>query len=156
MKILDVLVIQKYYRTKEQILKDGLPTSEEEMKDNIASRPNFMESLLNSSWLRELGKSGRIVSEDAMKLRDFRKMKYGQFSELTPANPSIHPSIPLPTSFAQPYIHQSSSGDGEYADLPEESLKWSYLAGQKLQGNMIYFETQSTMSFLTSAEKKAH
>jgi hypothetical protein len=79
--LLDVFLIRKYYRTKEQLFKDGLPTSTEAMKEEIAQRPNIMEPLLTSSWLRQMVKSGRVVAEHSIKLRDFRKEKYGKFSE---------------------------------------------------------------------------
>jgi hypothetical protein len=146
LKILDMMWIQKYYRTKEQLFADGLPTSVEEMKEDISSRPNILDSLLKSTWIREMGKSGRIVSEESMKLREFRKERYGKFSENVHYNPSVFPSTPLPSSFAQPY--------SEYTDLPQESLTWSYIAGQKLEGNMIYTKAQSAPSYLKDPDKK--
>ena len=62
-KLLDVFFIQKYYRTSEQLLKDGIPETVEEMKEDIASRPNILTPILKSGWVRQMGKSGRIVVE---------------------------------------------------------------------------------------------
>lgn len=146
LKILDVLWIQQFYRTKKQLFADGLPTSEEEMKEEISSRPNILDSLLTSSWIREMGKSGRIVSEDNMKLREFRKEQYGKFSENVHYNASVFPSTPLPSSFAQPYT--------EYKDLSQQSSTWSQIAGQKLEGNMIYSTVQSAPTYSNDIGKK--
>jgi len=138
-KLLDTIYIQRYYRTSQQLQEQftcgGLPTSSDGMEAEIANRPNILDFLLTSSWIRDLGKSGRIVSEDALKLRDFRIQRYGNFAESVPnTTSSIHPNIPLPTSFAQPY----GDGVGEYKDLPAEKIVWSSIAGQKLEGSMVF------------------
>eukprot|EP00980_Cylindrotheca_fusiformis_P026158 scaffold15472_cov117-Cylindrotheca_fusiformis.AAC.22 len=138
LKILDILWVQKYYRTKEQLFADGLPACEEEMKQDISNRANILDFLLSSSWIRELGKSGRIVSEENLKLSHFRKGKYGKFSEHVHYNASVFPSIPLPSSIAEPYA--------KYRDLPQQSQTWSRIAGQKLEGNMVYTTAQSSPS----------
>ncbi|CAJ1945511.1 unnamed protein product [Cylindrotheca closterium] len=136
--IIDWLWIQNYYRTSDQLFdhfdRDELPTSEEQMREEIASRPNICDFLLTSTLIRDLGKSGRIVSEHSLKLRDFRKRRYGNFTESVQNSASAAKFIPLPESFAQPY----GDGDGEYKDLPAESLVWSTIAGQKLEGSMVF------------------
>ena len=104
------------------------------MKDEIGSRPNFFDFLLTSTWIHNMGKSGRIVSEDALKLRDFRMRRYGNYAESVHNNASPTKFIPLPESFAQPY----GKGEGEYKDLPPESLVWTSIAGQKLEGSMVF------------------
>jgi hypothetical protein len=62
-KLIDVFYLRKYYRTKEDLLRDGIPETTEEMKEDIASRPNILDPILKSSWVRKMGKSGRIVVE---------------------------------------------------------------------------------------------
>jgi len=104
------------------------------MKDEVNGRPNILDFLLTSTWIRDMGKSGRIVSEDALKLRDFRMKRYGNYSESVHNNASPTKFIPLPESFAQPY----GDGEGEYEDLPPESLVWTSIAGQKLEGSMVF------------------
>lgn len=104
------------------------------MKDEISSRPNILDFLLTSTWISDMGKSGRIVSEDALKLRDFRMRRYGNYAESVHNNASATKFVPLPESFAQPY----GDGEGEYKDLPPESLSWSSIDGQKLEGSMVF------------------
>jgi hypothetical protein len=148
---MDACILHKYYRTKEDILRDGIPSTTEEMKVDIANRPNILHSLLKSSWVQTMGKSGRVVVEDNLKLRDFREETYGRFSERVPAvDTSRFPSIPLSSSFAQPFLAATGStgeepppapaaaaGDDYYQDLPPEAQTWSYVPGQKLDGKMI-------------------
>lgn len=126
--LLDTMYIEKYYRTEEQLLIDGLPQDIDAMRNDIASRPNIFDWAVDTPWVRETLKFGRIVAEDTIKLRDFRSEKYGRFSEFT-TRPSGFPSIPLSRSFAKPYASEK--------DVPPESLTWSYIPGQKLEGSMI-------------------
>jgi hypothetical protein len=142
-KLLDVFWINQYYRTKEELLRDGLPEGPndvEEMQKQIAQRPNILDPMLKSEWVQSMAVSGRIVSEDNIKLRDFREERYGKWSERVPAvDASRFPSVPLSNSFAQPYT--AGGGEdvqgGDYQDLPMESQKWNYVPGQKLEGRMI-------------------
>lgn len=124
----------------DHINRDELPTSAEGMKEEIANRPNLFDFLLTSTLIRDMGKSGRIVSEEFLKLRDFRMRRYGDFAESVQNSASATKFIPLPESFAQPY----GDDDGEYKDLPAKSLVWSSIAGQKLEGSMVF--NTSTMS----------
>lgn len=57
MKLVDVFYIHPYYRTKEELLAD--PT----VKDT------HLESVLTSNSLKEMGKSARLASEEALKVR---------------------------------------------------------------------------------------
>jgi hypothetical protein len=145
-KLIDACILHKYYRTKEDILRDGIPSTTEEMKVDIANRPNILHNILKSSLVQTMGKSGRIVVEDNLKLRDFREETYGRFSERVPAvDTSRFPSIPLSSSFAQPFLVATTgeeppapaAGDDYYQDLPPEAQTWSYVPGQKLDGKMI-------------------
>jgi hypothetical protein len=141
-KLLDIFWINQYYRTKEELLRDGLPEGPEdveEMQKQIAQRPNILDSILKSEWIQSMAVSGRIVSEDNIKLRDFRVEKYGKWSERVPAvDASRFPSVPLSNSFAQPYTARGGEvKEGAYQDLPMESQKWTYVPGQKLEGRMI-------------------
>lgn len=144
-KIIDKIWVQPYYRTKEQLLADGIPESVEEMKAEIASRPNILDSILASAWVHEMGKSGRIVVEDNLKLQAAREAHYGPYSEAVPAvDVSRFASVPTSSSFAQPYTSLNNGGDerfkraeGCYEDVPSEKKIWSKVPGQKLQGNII-------------------
>ena len=57
MKLVDMYYVHPYYRTKEELLMD--PT----VKDT------HLESVLTSNLLREMGKSARLASEEALKVR---------------------------------------------------------------------------------------
>jgi hypothetical protein len=104
-KVIDKIWVQPYYRTKEQLLADGIPETVEEMKEEIASKPNILENILTSKWVHEMGKSGRIVVEDNLKLQAARETHYGKYSEAVPAvDVSRFASVPTSSSFAQPYV----------------------------------------------------
>lgn len=62
-KLVDIFFIKKYYRTKEDLIRDGIPETEAEMKEEIANRPFILDPLVKSGWVRQLGHSGRIVIE---------------------------------------------------------------------------------------------
>mmetsp|Transcript_2597 Transcript_2597/g.4194 ORF Transcript_2597/g.4194 Transcript_2597/m.4194 type:complete len:134 (-) Transcript_2597:15-416(-) len=128
MKLLDVLFIRKYYRTREDLLRDGVPSTTEEMKQDIASRPNILEPLLQSDFVERMANLGRVVVENNVKLRDFREEVFGKYTENIPyVDTSRYPSVPLPTSSAHP-ADESSFDNG---------AKWTYISGQKVFGNMI-------------------
>jgi hypothetical protein len=57
MKLVDMYYVHPYYRTKEEIMVD--PT----VKDT------HLESVLTSNLLKEMGKSARLASEEALKVR---------------------------------------------------------------------------------------
>lgn len=138
MKLLDVFWIRKYYRTRDELFRDGVPATTEEMNQDIASRPNILEPMLTASFVGQLAESGRVVVEDTLKLRDFRELLFGNYSEAIPSvDTTRFPSVPLSTSFAQPYGPVCGQKEGAYKDLPSESLSWTYIPGQKLSGEMI-------------------
>lgn len=56
MKLVDMYYVHPYYRTKEEIMVD--PT----VKDTN------LESVLTSNLLKEMGKSARLASEEALKV----------------------------------------------------------------------------------------
>jgi len=149
LKLVDVLWIQKYYRTSEQLLNElTIPTTEEEQKQDIAKRPNIFDALPESSSVSKLSKKGRLTSEQSCKLRDYRKSVFGSFSEHVHYRPNyINAScVPLSEqSWAQPY-NNNNKGPGDdddddtatiYKDLPNDKLTWSYIPGQMLEGDMI-------------------
>ncbi|KAL3910394.1 MAG: hypothetical protein SGILL_007707, partial [Bacillariaceae sp.] len=130
-KLLDLLYIRKFYRTREALIREGVPQTTEEMKEDIASRPNILEPLLKSTALEKMSNLGRVVVEDNVKLRDYREEYFGSFSEHIPLfDTSRYPSVPLPSSSAVPSDHV-------FDPDKEESVKWDYVAGQKIAGSMI-------------------
>jgi hypothetical protein len=143
-RIIDYIWIRPYYRTKEDLIRDGIPATANEMKADIFSRPNILDPILSSKWVSEMGKSGRIVLEDNLKLQAAREVLYGKYSESIPAvDSSRYASVPTSSSFAQPY---SSSGgldslvkdvDGIYRDVMPDCKIWSHVPSQKLKGIII-------------------
>lgn len=126
--IIDRYFIREYYRTEEQLLKAKRKlSSTDEMEREISGRKNILDWLKNVQWVNDAMNSGRVNQEDNMKLRDFRRQKYGFFSENIHYRASVHPSIPLPSSFAYPYGTENES----------TTKRWSYIPGQKLQGCLI-------------------
>jgi hypothetical protein len=136
-KLWDVLWIRKYYRTRDQLFQDGVPASTNEMKQDIANRPNILLLLLTGEFVGQLAESGRIVVENNVKLKDFREMMYGSFSEAIPSvDTTRFPSIPLPSSFAKPYC-RSRDLNTEGGSEDDTFISWTYIPGQKLSGTMI-------------------
>lgn len=145
-KLIDKIWIQPYYRTREQLLEDGIPETVEQMKEEIANRPNILDPILTSKWVHEMGKSGRIVVEDNLKLQAVREARYGKYSEGVPTvDTSRFASVPNSASFAQPYVENRDDGDqspttyieGCYVDISSDKKIWSKVQGQKLYGNIV-------------------
>jgi hypothetical protein len=135
MKLLDVWWIRRYYRTRDELLRDGVPETTDAMKEDIASRPNILEPLLQAKWLETMANRGRVVIEDNVKLRDFRKEVFGKYSENIPLfDFSRYPSIPLPTSYARPSVIASKD---QGTAVSEEATCWTSVCGQRLYGTMI-------------------
>ena len=79
--IIDRYFIQEYYRTEEQLMEARSKlSSTDEMVREISQRKNILDWLTNVQWVNDAINSGRINQEDNMKLRDFRREKYGFFS----------------------------------------------------------------------------
>lgn len=96
--------------------------------------PDF-EALLESDVFLNMSASGRIVGENAVKLKDMREHMFGQFSEVVPAvDSSRYPSVPLPASSARPWVSK------EQANVKTEEI---YVYGQKLRGTMILQQVPS-------------
>jgi hypothetical protein len=142
-KVIDRIWVQPYYRTKDQLLADGIPETVEGMKEEIESKPNILGNFLSSKWVHEMGKSGRVVVEDNLKLQAAREAYYGKYSETVPAvDVSRFASVPTCSSIAQPYV---SLGGGDesvksvdcYQDIATDKKIWSKVPGQKLFGSMI-------------------
>lgn len=150
-KLIDKVWIQPYYRTKEQLLADGIPDTVEEMKAEIANRPNILDPILTSKWVHEMGKSGRIVVEDNLKLQAAREARYGKYSESVPkVDASRFASVPNSSSFAQPYASNAGEDDGGnaeecYLDLSSDKKMWSKVPGQKLYGSIIPHPSNNTI-----------
>jgi hypothetical protein len=152
-KLIDILWIHKYYRTKEELLQDGIPETVEAMREDISERQHILKPILQADWVQAMVRKGRIVAEGNTKLKADREDRFGNWSERVPAFDTCRfPSIPLSSSFAQPYSSTgrppeewSATGtetgeqnqEGDYADLPAQNQRWSYLPGQYLEGDMI-------------------
>jgi hypothetical protein len=133
MKFVDIAIFRKYYRTREELVRDGVPDTTEKMKDDIANRPNILDSLLTSNFLESMTNTGRVIIEDNVKLRDYREEVFGKFTESIPLlDTSRFPSTPLPSSFAHPIDKYSSDMTSK-----QSGETWTYTSGQKLKGTMI-------------------
>jgi hypothetical protein len=137
MKAIDVLYVHKWYKTKEELLSevDG-------GNDAVPSLPDF-DAIIESEIFLNMGKSGRIVAENNLKLKAMREKMFGKYSERIPASDSSRfPSVPLPESTAEPY-------QGKSWGAPKF---WYHVPGQRLTGNMIlerskdqYFDLSSSI-----------
>ena len=127
MKAADILFIRGHYRTREELEAD----------------PEFhgteLESILTSSSLEQMVQSGRLASEEAMKLKAMREYKFGKLSQQVPAfDTQRQPSIPLPKSTALPYLGSRGDPAKGFVDVDSAMIKWTYVVGQHLTGTMVH------------------
>ena len=146
-KVVDMLIFQKYYRTSHHIRKHLLPELPHSTAGIIShikdQGPNkLLWGLLKSKTVQNMVMKGRLVTEETLALQHFRNHMFGSYSERIPSvDTSGLQSIPLSElSFAQPYSISSSDKSkkaGYYIDIPSESKRTSVVKGQKLQGSII-------------------
>jgi hypothetical protein len=123
MKLLDVYAVHKWYKTADELVK--IVHSGKEPEPDL---PDF-EELLESEVFLNMSKSGRVIGENAVKLKHMREHIFGQYSEVNPAvDSSRFPSVPLPSSSARPWV-----GDDHTFVAKEET----HIPGQHLFGSMI-------------------
>ena len=143
MKLVDVCWVRHWYKTSDELtslIKAGVEPE--------ADLPDF-ETMLDSEVFLKMSQSGRIVCENAVKLRDMREHVFGHFSEVVPAvDSSRFPSVPLPASSARPWIEKDAPVDKEESHVP----------GQKLRGSMILrqwdsFAVEEDTTCATSAKE---
>lgn len=130
MKLVDVCWVHRWYKTSDE-LTDLVRAGVEPEPD----LPDF-EAMLDSDIFLKMSQSGRIVGENAVKLKDMREHVFGHFSEVVPAvDSSRFPSVPLPASSARPWVP-------EQPDAPDEQ-EAIHVPGQQLRGSMILRQCDS-------------
>lgn len=127
MKLVDVLWVGHWYRTKEQLLVE-IDAGEGAKDDGvIASKdlPDF-DAWLGSGVLIRMGHRGRLVAEESRKQRAWRRVLLGTYSERVPTvDSSRYPSTPLPSSFSR----------AELLEAEKEDIV--FVPGQEMVGTMI-------------------
>jgi hypothetical protein len=150
MKVVDVMWVHSWYDTTEELLvkivqakgtmynnntADDTSGSVVRGENDIAAtrlilEPNLpdFKSMLDSEPVRQLARTGRLVTEADLKLKDMREHLFGSYGEYIPVtdNASRFPSVPLPSSYAEPTCCSKNPSIGTY-----------FVSGQKLTGNMI-------------------
>lgn len=128
MRLVDVLWVRHWYRTKEQLLAaiDRGETASSSASSPSRDLPDLDAWLRSEAFLR-MGHRGRVVAEEARKRRAMRDMLLGRYSERVPVvDSSRYPSVPLSSqSRAQP----------EPVEAAHE--EWHRVPGQELTGSMI-------------------
>jgi len=138
MKLVDVCWVLGWYKTSDELT--NLVRAGVEPTPDL---PDF-EAMLDSEVFLKMSQSGRIVGENAVKLRDMREHVFGHFSEAIPAvDSSRFPSVPLPASSARPWKEK------EEAQVKREII---HVPGQKLRGTMILRQENS----FTAEEDTTH
>lgn len=126
MKLLDMAVICRHYKTNEQLLDDIVHG--EPVRD-FWFLPLF-DSLIEHDVFRSMRRSGRIVAERVAKLKDMRERLHGEWSEMVPWVDNMRvPSIPPPNSSATPWKEEDEWALSRRA--------WKFTPGKKLVGDMI-------------------
>jgi hypothetical protein len=124
MKFVDVYWVHGWYKTSDELLQLVLAGVEPD-----PDLPDF-NSLLESDVFLKMSLAGRVIGENALKLKDMRAHVFGAYCEVIPAvDASRVPSVPLPSSSACPY---------DPVAVPNSPpTGHTYVVGQKLSGTMI-------------------
>ena len=141
MKVADRRYFRPWYKTKEEILR--------ELDLNKGAEPSIelpdFNAFLESDAFVKMGQYGRVLAEDALKLKDMRELLYGTYGEVIPAvDASRYPSIPMPESYAyltectEPTTNPSLSsrstcGTESFVSAVEQQ----HIPGQRLHGSMV-------------------
>jgi hypothetical protein len=148
MKVVDVMWVHSWYDTTEELLvkialaKGNMYNNNNERSGSVVRgeneiaattvllEPNLpdFKSMLDYDYFQQLARTGRMVKEADLKLRDMREHLFGPYCEYIPVtdNASRCPSVPLPSSYAEPTCCNKKPSIAAY-----------YVPGQKLTGNMI-------------------
>lgn len=122
-----------------------------ERKDNTYWFTALFDSIVEHESLDKVRHAGRLVREDALKMKDMREKIFGKYSETIPMTEnSRHASIPVSSSTARP------------VDTKTDNRVWTYAPGKKLEGHMImrperafnYSLGGRPLSDITDVEKK--
>jgi len=131
--------IQKYFKTYDQLLDDII----NDRSDEDYYLLPFFEEIIEHDMFHSMRSSGRIVSEDATKLRDIRDCVQGPLSERVPlVDNSSKFSYPLPQSSAKPC--------GTAIEASEDRLDWMFVAGNRFEGNMVMQQPGPPLSGVSS------
>jgi hypothetical protein len=126
MKLVDIFFVHKYFRTTEELWDDVVNGREEKDYDFLS----FFDSIIEHDVFRKMRETGRVVAEDAAKLKHMRESVHGEWSEMVPwVDNSRHASVPRPESSASPF----STEDNAQLDC----RRWRFAPGSRLEGNMI-------------------
>lgn len=123
MKLLDVYLVHRWFKTSDELMKivQSCGTPDPDLPD--------FEQLLESEVFLNMSKSGRVIGENAIKLKDMREHIFGQYSEVVPVvDSSRYPSVPLPSSSARPWLVDYE---------PLVTKQESHVPGQELSGSMV-------------------
>jgi hypothetical protein len=125
MKIVDIVWVRHRFKTNEDLLDDILHGAQD---IDHGFQPLF-DSIVEHDTFQSMRKRGRLVAEEAVKLKDMRDTLYGTWSEMVPCvDNSRRPSIPLPPSSATPW-----TADCDW----KQKATWDFAPGKKLVGDMI-------------------
>ncbi|CAB9524093.1 expressed unknown protein [Seminavis robusta] len=126
MKVVDIVCVRYQYKTNEDLLDD----IRNDRQDSDYWFLPFFDSIVEHESFDSMRKTGRLVVEDAAKLKDMREVLHGKWSETVPwVDNSRRPSAPLPASSAVP-----RSAD---CDKLEQTFSWKFARGKQLEGDMI-------------------
>jgi hypothetical protein len=144
MTVVDVMWVHSWYDTTEELLVkialaegsiDNNNNTSDDTSGSFVLEPNLpdFKSMLDHDYFQQLSRKGRMVTEADLKLKDMREHLFGSYGEYIPVtdNASRCPSVPLPSSYAEPRTmttscYNKASNTADY-----------YVPGQKLTGNMI-------------------
>ena len=126
LKLLDIVLVHQYYKTDEQLLDDIVHNR---VDQDYWFLP-FFDSIIEHEVFQSMKQSGRIVAEDALKLKDMQENLHGVWSERVSWTDNSHQtSVPLSQSSAYPW---------EASDEPQlDTVEWRFAPGRKLEGDMI-------------------
>ena len=134
MKLVDIIWLHKYYKTRQELLEEIRARKNEPPKE---PEPFIFDSFLESDHFHKLHTTGRIAAEDSLKLKDMRERVFGEYSEQVPAfDTSRFPSLPLPDSTAYP--SNAETAHAVEVAIKKQKVSGRGVPGQRLQGHMIH------------------
>ena len=140
MKLLDIYFVRSWYKNSEELFE----LVEQGVEEPEPDLPNF-ESILQGDALVKMSRSGRLVAEKALKLKDMRDHIFGHYCEFIPfMDDSRYPSIPLPESTAEPC--KPAPEEKKEVEKKEGKLA-KFVHSQKLRGTMILVRQDSSHNF---------
>ena len=150
MKLLDIFVVHKWYKTSEELyalVESGV----EELEPNL---PDF-NKFLDNEFFAEKMHTGRLLKENAMKLKAMREHVFGEYSEFIPIfdDNGRYRNVPCPESSASPYVRPQTASVPEHDSESTKSLTGKLVRFSGNNKEAAYDEKEALMTHVDKRQK---